>query len=453
MSETSNSADGPISDRMWDDRSDQVDNSVEVVNINDDHTAEEIIDSSGFSDKMVPYIWNEKKLAVPARWYWGSVVQRMINHNKAHGYTGCILIGMSGSGKTTLTQSILHKLHQYGENYTIKWFNGTEMMNLDKIIDKMTVGVPHVLVMDDASYTLEDATQREVAKLANALTTIRHKLKSRVIIIFNIHYSKATKKFFRNQHFTFLTSVTTEELGNLKDLFQDKMPVIRQFGRKYRQMALLGHFYVPLSLYEGKAIKYKINEPFRLGVVSEITDLHFIVYPRERCETCNPFNQEVGDDQFGTVEKVVQKLSEYKGQKQMRTALSFWCTVHNVAGKGAKWLHGGHRSYWSMFDKMSSKTTIDWGQVCEKLYENAGATTALRKERDRTRKYTPRGKHTGKKMETVLDIIRESQEGDKVTSTKKPIQVKKKVLKDLPSDEPEKQEFPDYDSTFMPPSN
>ena len=445
MSET---LDGSISDKVWDDRTDQLSEDATVVDINDDHTAEEIIDNSGYSDKMVPFIYQDKKLAIPQRWYWGSVVQRMINHNKAHGYTGCILIGMSGSGKTTLTRTILHKLHQYGENYTIKWFNGEEMMNLDSIIDKMTVGVPHVLVMDDASYTLEDAKQSDVAKLANALTTIRHKLKSRVIIIFNIHYSKATKKFFRNQHFTFLTSVTTEELGNLKDLFQDKMPVIRQFGRKYRQMALLGHFYVPLSLYEGRAIKYKINEPFRLGVVSEITDLHFFVYPRDECDKCNPFKQDGTDENLNTVDKVVEKLSEYKGQKQMRTALSFWCTVHNVAGQGSKWLHGGHRSYWNMFDKMAAKTSIDWGQVCEKLYENAGATKALEREKNRTRKYTPRGKHTKKKMETVMDIINEGK-----AEENKPSTPKKPKLKDLPKDEQKGQQFPDYDSTFMPGSS
>ena len=229
----------------------QLDQSLDVVNINDDHTASEIVEDSGYSEKMVPYIFDGKKMAIPQRWYWGSICKRMIQHNKAHGYTGCILIGMSGSGKTTLTQTLLHTLHKYGENYITKWFNGEDMMRIDEVIDKLEVGFPHVIVMDDASYTLEDAPRQKVAKLANALTTIRHKVKSRVIIIFNIHYSKATKKFFRNQHFTFLTSVTTEELGNLKDLFQDKMPVIKQFGRKYRQMELLGHLYVPLSLYEG----------------------------------------------------------------------------------------------------------------------------------------------------------------------------------------------------------
>ena len=197
--------------------------------------------------KITRFKYNDKNYAVPQRWYWGNIVKRMLNHNKAHGFTGCVLIGMSGSGKTTLTNTILHKIHDYGENYIYKWFNGHQLTELDKHINHLQVGVPHVLIFDDASYTMEDATKSQMAKLANALTTIRHHVKSKVIIIFNIHYSRATKKFFRNQHFTFLTSVTTEELGNLKDLFQDKMPVVRQFGKKYRQMALNGSFYVPLD--------------------------------------------------------------------------------------------------------------------------------------------------------------------------------------------------------------
>ena len=42
MSET---LDGSISDKVWDDRTDQLSEDATVVDINDDHTAEEIIDN------------------------------------------------------------------------------------------------------------------------------------------------------------------------------------------------------------------------------------------------------------------------------------------------------------------------------------------------------------------------------------------------------------------------
>ena len=58
--------------------------------------------------KVTTFKWEDKRYAVPQRWYWGNIVKRMLNHNKAHGYTGCVLIGMSGSGKTTLLNHILN---------------------------------------------------------------------------------------------------------------------------------------------------------------------------------------------------------------------------------------------------------------------------------------------------------------------------------------------------------
>ena len=99
--------------------------------------------NQGFEDNIVP--WNHpetgKKHHIPTRWYWGSIVKRMITHNKAHGFTGIVMIGMSGSGKTTLTQTLIHQLHTYGENYKVDWFNGHDMLNIDKKINAMT---PHI---------------------------------------------------------------------------------------------------------------------------------------------------------------------------------------------------------------------------------------------------------------------------------------------------------------------
>ena len=333
----------------------------------------EIIEDSGgtgsgpngtqsFAEKMTVYKHGDKRLAVPQRWYWGNIVKRMLNHNKAHGYTGCVLIGMSGSGKTTLTNTILHKIHEYGENYVYKWFNGHQLIEIDKHIQDLQVGVPHVMVFDDASYTLEDATKTQMATLANALTTIRHHVKSRVIIIFNIHYSRATKKFFRNQHFTFLTSVTTEELGNLKDLFQDKMQPVRQFAKKYRQMALLGHFYVPMDFYSGKSVKYEINDPFRIGMVSEITDLHFFVYPRQSCEICRPGGGKKVEER--SVKEIIDKLNSYKNQSALMTTLGFWIKMKN---DGPDPLENTYKSYWRFFERISKDVKVPWREVLDEM--------------------------------------------------------------------------------------
>lgn len=421
-----------------------------------------------FSDNLVPFMYNDgterKKISVPARWYWGSVVKRMITHNKAHGFTGIVLIGMSGSGKTTLTQTIIHMLHTYGEEYTVDWFNGHDMLNIDKKIKAMTVGVPHIMIFDDASYTMENAKASEIGRLANALTTVRHHVKSRVIMVMNIHYSKATKKFFRNQHFTFLTSVTTEELGNLKDLFQDKMPIIRQFGQKYRQMALQGRFYAPISLYENKFCKYEINNPFRLGLVSEITDTHFIVYPRLSCAKCVPGGEVV---KVLKTKDVVNKLMGYKNLHSLKVVLQFWMTINNVNGEQDHNLPPRYRSWWNMLEKVAKSHKVDWSQVHDMLEDKTI-------KRQKKHKIASRRKSALSLAEVVRaqadDQAREKLEKNVINAPASDADEKLKELgegedpfdddynpeKDVKeADEPIQSDgnpkYPDYDSTYIPP--
>ena len=91
-------------------------------------------------------------------------------------------------------------------------------------------------------------------------------------------------KFFRNQHFTFLTSVSVEEMGNYTDLFKDKMHVIRAFGRQYNRMMLKGYFEAQVSSFEKRRITYTTNKPFRVCLVAEIADLHFMLYNKDECQ-------------------------------------------------------------------------------------------------------------------------------------------------------------------------
>jgi gluconate kinase len=419
--------------------------------------------SGGFSDTTLPWIDQEnRKHYIPTRWYWGSICKRILTHNKAHGFTGIVMIGMSGSGKTTLTQTLIHQIHSYGENYTVDWFNGHDMLNIDKKINAMTVGVPHIMVFDDASYTMENAKASEVGRLANALTTVRHKVKSKIIMIMNIHYSKATKKFFRNQHFTFLTSITTEELGNLKDLFQDKMPMIRQFGQKYRQMALQGRFYAPINVYKGTFAKYQINDPFRLGLVSEITDVHFFLYPRLSCKQCLPGAKdektELDTDTF------VKKARGFKNLSALRTALRFWLVTHNHEGLGVNYLPTIYRGWWKTFDKVSIKHNVNWVDILDALSNDKDNIIKIRKKLSKRKSMMGleeiiKGAGDEKVDKINKDLLKggpvENLEGtkdaedwfedDNMDDVEPLDQVTEATDKNTPTN------TPDYDSTYIPP--
>lgn len=318
---------------------------------------------------------------------------------KTHAFitNGGLVSHNSGTGKTTLTRMFLHRLHMLGENYVVKWFTGQDLMNVDKIIKSCVVGMPHVLIFDDASYTLEDAKKEDVAKLANALTTIRHHIKSRVIVIMNIHYSKATKKFFRNQHFTFLTSVSAEEFNNYKDLFADKMHIIRAFAKLYNRLMLHGYFEVPLSSATYQNLKFQTNKPFRVGLVAEISDLHFFMYAKESCAMCDP---KTDHNQLEDYHVFLKQLIDTYGESAVRTSLQYFATIY----EGKNFLYPKKYSLWRHLAEAQRNVKLP----LEKMLEDVKVT--------RKNKPASRPKKAAKiKDQSVMDLVNQvkrEQEGN-----------------------------------------
>ena len=383
-----------------------------------------------FRDLISVWNYEGKKVPVPARWHPHSVIKRIINHNKLGQYTGIVMIGQSGSGKTTLTRKLIHQIHTMGENYIVKWFNGKQMLNMDQHIKDLKVGHPHIMIFDDASYTLEDAKKADVAKLANALTTIRHSLKSRVIIFMNIHYSKATLKFFRNQHFTFLTSVSVEEMGNYTDLFKDKMHVVRAFGKSYNKMMLKGYFEAPVSSFERTTIRYTTNKPFRVCLVAEIADLHFMLYNKDECAFCDPKNMDSSinmvKSQPKTVDAIMEKFHNmYSSKGTTKLPQSFATTLRfftNVAQSQDSLSHA-EKVMWNNLTNIGKAGFTDWRALLDRVSS------------ERKKPLDKKGLTYGKKAKanmTVMEIAREVKKEEDAKKLEKPM------------------DTPDYDSTYVP---
>ncbi len=324
-----------------------------------------------------------------------------------------------------------------GENYRVLWFTGADMLNIDKIINSCQVGLPHVFVFDDASYTMEDAKKEDVARLANALTTIRHHLKSRAIVIMNIHYSKATKKFFRNQHFTFLTSVTVEELGNYSDLFKSNMSTVKKFAKYYNQASLKGGFRLPVSSSTYDQLYYKTNEPFRLGLVAEISDLHFFLFDRQECETCNPNTVKKLSDHSKLKDELVGKY----GASKVRSVLQYFAMIYDNRTDGAnkqkiQYLNKDAIALWKNFADINRRIEVDWGAMLEELRDE-------RKVRKKTHRPKDNRRFANK---MVLDIMQE-YEKEVENEKKRNIQPGADLL-GPPTDE-EPVSTTGYDSTFV----
>lgn len=347
---------------------DAVENIKDLNYDENDSVKLEQVDAKDYDALITTYPWNSpdgiKKVPIPVRWHPTPVVKNIINHNKnSGGYTGVVQIGMSGAGKTTITKMIVHKIHELGEHYIVRWYTGHDLLNVDKIINSCVVGVPHILIFDDASYTLQNAKKEQVARLANALTTIRHKIKSRIITIMNIHYSKAMLKFFRNQHFTILVSVTPEEMGNYAELFKEYMGHIKDFAKIYRNMLLRGFFRIPVDSFTGEYITYATNKPFRVALVAEITDLHPMVYARERCDECDPL---MADKKLKSTTKTMEELFAKYGDGEVRTTASFFATIHG----GKNWLPRRHKSIWMHLTELARNGIIDYEEMMRVVEES-----------------------------------------------------------------------------------
>ena len=289
----------------------------------------------------------------------GVLVDNIINANMNNQYTGILFIGKSGSGKTTLTQSIVHRLH-LKKNYVIKWFSKSDIRDFIKIISKLPQ-LPHILIFEDASYSLRGLSDSKIEEIAAELTYIRHKIKQPVIVILQIHYSKAIEKFFRDTDFTIFTSITDNERTNYQQLLGSHNSFkVNNFIRLYRNAILKGYFSIVTSSYNEKHYSYRTNDPFRPALVSSIGSCHHLLYPRESCGQCavksNYTMYKKLDPQMA-----LDKLVEASTPSVTRSVINLFCFFN----KGKKTLPSNIATLYKVINEMDSLYEINWNGVLE----------------------------------------------------------------------------------------
>jgi len=177
-------------------------------------------------------------------------------------------------------------------------------------------------------------------------------------------------------------------------------------------------------------------------MVSEITDLHFFLYPRQSCEICRPGKPPKYEEK--TVDEVVEMLKKYRNQSSLITTLGFWIKLHNI---GPDPLENIYKSYWRFFERLSKDVKVPWDRVYTKL-------KAGRKRN---------GRVGLKKLKSAKDAFAEvlaEEAGLKKTDYEKQ---KERLARETehPDDynkEHERggaagQNFPDYDSTYIAPDD
>jgi hypothetical protein len=237
--------------------------------------------------------WQGKNYPIPQRCSINVLADNILNAMDDSQYENLVVCGRSGSGKTTFVTALLHnmvckRMAHDGKKFNIQWYRQGDIGKLDDVIAGIVPGTPTILVLDDVSYELSKVSASRKKDIFSAMTTIRHQVKSQILVVFITHYSRSLEKYLRSDAgFTVLLSLSNQELGNWIDIFGDwakwKLSI---FQRQYSHSKQKGTFMVKFG--DGQQYAYRSKEPFKIAMVNELgTDLHPVLFMSEYCGNCS----------------------------------------------------------------------------------------------------------------------------------------------------------------------
>lgn len=322
--------------------------------------------------------WNGKRYPLLMSQTPAYLARHLLNHNRLNGYSLGVFIGRSGSGKSTYTQTLAHYFHtvasQQGLSYSIDWFKQKDIEHLDSIIEGMEKGIDRVLIFEDASFTFNNMKQNEIEEVMAKLTFIRHTLQAHVVIMVQIHYTKALEKFMRDGDLTMFTSITFEERENMLKLYGSRNSyTVNKFFQRYHEQNVNGRFFVEYGGYTTtKSFRYKTNEPFRIAMVNDFGKLHFALYHKASCEFCAKRfkTHEHNNANTQTLTAYLQSAGGTYGLSKLRTTLKYYFYFKEgidqleprskyLVKKTAKFFHDNPEAYANIRDRMKGYVSLD----------------------------------------------------------------------------------------------
>ena len=254
----------------------------------------------------------------------------------------------------------------YHRNFVIKWYSGQDLLDMPKIVKDMEKNRDHIIVFDDASYTLEDAPKRKIGEMANVLTEIRHIAgeQSKFLLIFNIHQSKATLKKLREAEMITCLSLTQNDKYYLQTEFFDEMAV-RKFGKMYRDSMLKGYFEYMYNPYTNDVLQFHTNR-VHIGLMNLLGRSSFFLFDKLDCERCNKSPYYKPDkEQYITPKEFMDRLNMTYNQADYATVLrflAFWKSGND------QYLNANHRKTFRLISKLLQKSNINI-ERCVELME------------------------------------------------------------------------------------
>lgn len=224
----------------------------------------------------------------------------IVNVNQKTIYTAVNMLGLPGWGKTTCTQCLLHDIHDIAPYFNIHWHFKTDILKVDKILERLPKQQPAILVFDDVSWLLQSLANDEKNRILHKLTTVREILdperkRTQVMLFMDYHYSFAVDKPFRQSPFQVQVSITNEERENYFKTIGHQ-PANRKKVNMFTQILESAYKFNQFRVqapqgFEKPYFYYKTDDPFRPAMVFNMSQIHFMLFHRVTCEICSPKKQ------------------------------------------------------------------------------------------------------------------------------------------------------------------
>ena len=231
--------------------------------------------------------WNGQQYPIFQKHSINVMADQILNALDSYKFQQLLVCGKSGTGKTKFVESLIHKMScTRDKSFHIEWHHRHEVLELPKIIDNLPKGLDAILVLDDISFELDKAGNKQKKDIFSKLTTIRHELQGQKIFVVLIsHYSRSVSKPLRESDFTVLLSLSNVERENWQEIWgKESYWKLRNFQNQFANSAKNKKFKVTL---DGDSYYYTTFKPFNIALKNHLgIEISPVVFMDDSCNFC-----------------------------------------------------------------------------------------------------------------------------------------------------------------------